>query len=45
MVCWIESDGYMAFDYPRFYNIRWMGLLNEQSPAPSFVQTVVHPSA
>ncbi len=43
MVSWIESDGYMAFDNPMFYNIRWMGLLNEQSPAPSFVQTVADP--
>ena len=34
----------MTIDSPKFYNIRWMGLLNEQSPAPSFVQTVAHPS-
>ena len=45
MVCWIESDGYMAFDNPMFYNIRWMGLLNEQSPGISFVRSVAHPSA
>ncbi len=45
MVSWIGSDGYMAFDNPRFYNIRWMELLKEQSPAPSFVQTVAHPNA
>ena len=41
----MESDGYMAFDNPKFYNIHWMGLLNQQSPAPSFVQTVTHLSA
>ena len=43
MVSWIESDGYMAFDNPKFCNIHWMGLLNEQSPAPFFAQTVAHP--
>lgn len=45
MVSWIESDGYMAFDNPKFYNIRWMELLKEQTPASPSVQTVVHPSA
>lgn len=41
----MKSDGYMTFDNPKFYNIRWMGLLNEQSPGTSCVQTVVHLSA
>ena len=41
----MESDGYMAFDNPKFYDIRWMGLLNEQSPGISFVQTASHPNA
>ena len=41
----MESDGYMAFDNSKFYDIRWMGLLNEQGPGTSFVQTVVHSSA
>ena len=45
MVSWMESDGYMAFDDPKFYNIRWMGLLNEQSVGVPFVQTVAHSSA
>lgn len=44
MVSWIESDGYMAFDNHRFYNIRWMEFPNEQSPGISFVQSVAHPS-
>ncbi len=44
MVSWIESDGYMAFENPNFYSIRWMDLPNEQSLAPSFVQSVAHPS-
>ena len=35
----------MTIDNPKFYDIRWMGLLNQQSPAPSFVQTVTHLSA
>ena len=35
MVSWIKSDGYMAFDNPRFYNIRWMELLKERSQVSS----------
>lgn len=34
MISWIRSDGYMAFDDPRFYNIRWMELLKERGQAP-----------
>ena len=43
MISWIRSNGYMAFDNPRFYNIRWMELLKEQgkvatTPAPTTAQ-------
>ena len=44
MVSWIESDGYMAFDNPKFYDSRWIGLQNEQSLDISFAQTVSHSS-
>ena len=35
MISWIRSNGYMAFDNPRFYNIRWMELLKEQGRVPA----------
>lgn len=35
MISWIRSDGYMEFDNPKFYNIRWMELLKEQEQPPS----------
>lgn len=35
MISWIRSNGYMAFDNPRFYNIRWMELLKEQGKVPA----------
>jgi nucleoside-diphosphate-sugar epimerase len=35
MISWIRSNGFMAFDDPRFYNIRWMELLKEQGQVSS----------
>lgn len=44
MIGWIRSNGYMAFDDPRFYNIRWMELLKERGEAPSIPPQTVAPA-
>ena len=32
MLRWIERDGFVDFNHPRYYNIRWMTLLEELRP-------------
>jgi nucleoside-diphosphate-sugar epimerase len=40
MLHWIERDGFVDFNHPQYYNIRWMTLLEELRPQFSKFATV-----